>query len=243
MGYEKSKSLTETGIKHIYKYLLLQFFIIFILMLSSISLFFNKEANIFFLAFIFIELLIFCLPLISLINFFNGRNEFSQKHSHNVPLGLVFIIVYFPLLLVNLILSKGLFGASSIISAAADSFSISSIIQVIIVISLSIISNIFFGKALIHFISELVSEDERKNLQKTFILLVVGPLTFEITSLIALRSFYKNYKTVYKRIHEGSIKLTVTAPCPNCNRDIPVESKMCSFCGTEFIENPEMKIN
>ncbi len=212
-------------------------------MLSSISLFFNKESAIFFLVFILIELLIFSLPLISLINFFNGRNEFGQKHSHNVPLGLVFIIIYFPILLVNLILSKGLFGASSIISAATAGFSTSLITEVIIVISLFIISRIFLGKALIYFISELISEDDRKNLQKTFILLVVGPLTLEITSLIALGSFYKNYKAVYKRIRDDSLKRTVTAPCPNCNRDISIESKMCSYCGTEFVENPEMKID
>lgn len=51
MGNEKLKSLTETGIKYIYKYLLLQFFVIFILMLSSISLFFNKDAATFFFSF------------------------------------------------------------------------------------------------------------------------------------------------------------------------------------------------
>jgi hypothetical protein len=243
MGNEKLKSLTETGIKYIYKYLLLQFFVIFIIMLSSISLFFNKDVATFFLVFILLELLLFSLPLISLTSLFNGRNEFGQKHSHNITIGLVLIIVYFFILLIELIFSKGLFGASSIISAAADGFSTQLITQVIIVITLSIISSIVFGKALIYFISELVSKDEMKNLKKIFILLVVGPITLEITTLIALRSFYKNYKSVYKRIRQGSLKLTVTAPCPNCNRDIPVESKMCSYCGTEFMENPEMKID
>jgi hypothetical protein len=243
MGYEKSRSLTETGIKYIYKYLLLQFFIIFILILSSISLFFNREADIFFLVFIFLELLIFCLPLICLINLFNGSNEFGQKHSKNVILGLVLIIVYFFILLVELILSKGLFGASSIVSAAAAGFSNQLITQAIIVISLSIISRIVFGKALICFVSELVSEDEMKKLQRAYKLLIVGPLTLEITSLIALRSFYKNYKAVSKKIRGGSLKPTVTAPCPNCNRDIPVESKMCLYCGTKFVQNPEMKID
>lgn len=29
-------------------------------------------------------------------------------------------------------------------------------------------------------------------------------------------------------------------PCHFCNRDIPIESKVCSYCGKKFEENPDM---
>ena len=243
MGTEKSKSLTESGVKYISYYLLLQFYVIFILMICSFSLFFIKEASNFFLAFVFVELIIFILPIISLINLYNGRNEFGQKHSDNVTFGLILVIVYLAILLVKLILSKGLFGGSSIISLVASDFSTPFITQFIIVFSLSIVARIFFGKAFIYLISELITEDEKKDLQKNYKLLIIGPLTLEITGLIALRSFYKNYRAVYQRILEGKLKPAVTAPCPNCNRDIPIDSSVCLYCGSKFEENPDAKID
>jgi len=243
MGNEKSKSLTESGVKYISYYLLLQFYVIFILMICSLSLFFSKEASAFFLAFVILELIIFILPIISLINLYNGKNEFGQKHSYNVTFGLILVIIYFAILLVKLIVSKGLFGGSSIISLVTSDFSAPFITQFIIVFSLSIVSRVFFGKAFIYLISELITEDEKKNLQKNYKYLIIGPLTLEITGLIALRSFYKNYKAVYQRIYEGKLKPAVTAPCPNCNRDIPIDSRVCLYCGSKFEENPDAKID
>jgi uncharacterized membrane protein YvbJ len=35
---------------------------------------------------------------------------------------------------------------------------------------------------------------------------------------------------------------TLTVPCPFCNRDIPIESKVCSYCGKKFEENPDMDV-
>ncbi len=244
MGYSNPGSLTESGMKYISQCLLLQFCIILILMLSSIALIFSKDSSTLFIAFIFLELLIFILLILSLVKLYNGRNEFGSKHEYNIILSLILIAVYFFLSLGELILSGGIFGGSSIVSAAASGFSTSSIIQTIIVISLSIASRIFFGFALIYLISEFISEDFNKYLRKNvFYLLVLGPLTFEITGLLAIRSFYNTYRTIYLKIHEGKLKPAVTAPCPICNKDIPIESKVCPYCETEFEENPDMEID
>lgn len=243
MGTSDSKSLTESGIKFIYQYFLLQFCVISILMLCSIGLVFSRDLSVLFLAFILLELLIFFWFLIGLIKLYTGRSEFGQKHEYNIVLGLILILVYFFLFLGELILSGGIFGGSSLVSAAASGFA-SYITQSAIVISLSIASRVFFGLALIYLISELISENVKNYLRNNvFYFFVAGPLTFEITGLLAIRSFYNHYKSIYLSIHEGKFKPAVTAPCPNCDKDIPIESRVCPYCETKFEEHPEMEID
>ena len=71
-------------------------------------------------------------------------------------------------------------------------------------------------------------------LKISFVLLVLGTFTINITALIAYLLFFKIYQGVYLNIKQGGLKPAVIAPCPFCSSDIPIESKICKFCGAMF---------
>ena len=92
MGIKESKSLTELGLKTIYKYFILHFILLLSLLLISTALSLNQEnllslsASKFFfvITVIFLFILIFVYFIIGLKNMVNGRLEFTNTHVSSV---------------------------------------------------------------------------------------------------------------------------------------------------------------
>jgi hypothetical protein len=250
MGPTEPKSLTQSGIRYICRYFILKFCFVLALLLFSVTLFIGGEswlgnpgsALTFVGVVVFITILILLWLIIGLAHVFNGRKEFDNEHESNVILSTILLIVYAILFLITVVYSKGFTGGTAFISAASLGFS-SHILELAVTIALSIASHIIFGYAIIYSIGRLSSEEQKKRLQKAFYLLVIGNFTLNITGLIAYFMFFKVYREVYLSLKEGKIKAADTAPCPQCDRDISIESKVCPHCGAKFDEQTPIKID
>ena len=250
MGPTEPKSLTQSGTRYIYQYLFLTFCFTLALLLTSVTLFIGGEswlqnqgsALTFVAVDIFIAILILLLLFAGLAYLFNGRREFDNEHESNVILATILLIVYSILFLITLVYSKGFTGGRSFISAASLGFS-SHIPELVVTLALSIASHIIFGYAMMYLLGRLSTEEQKKRLQKAFYLLVAGNFTLNITGLIAYFMFFKIFQEVHLSLKEGKIKAAVTAPCPQCTRDISIESKACPHCGAKFDEQTPIKID
>lgn len=242
MGIGESKSFTGSGIKFISHYLIINLLLVLALLLVSVGLFFNygdllkfsESSPAYVGAVIFLFIIIYVWLIRGLVNIFNGRQEFGKKHETSVVFGIILIIAYFMVFLITLSYSKGFAGGTVLISTFSTGFSSDFFIQFIVTITLSSAAYILFGLALLYFIIDLVSKDQRKKIWIAFGLLVLSSFTLSITGIIALLLFFKSYREAYYKLAEGTLKAAVTAPCPFCNRDIPVNSKKCYYCNREF---------
>ena len=86
----------------------------------------------------------------------------------------------------------------------------------------------------------------KSNLSKKKILLIIAcvlgiiaPFTLSITGIIALILFFICYRDVYGNLQTDKTKPALTVPCPFCNREIPIDSKSCNYCGKVFKIDPE----
>lgn len=250
MGPTETKSLTQSGLRYICRYFILNLFFILALLLFSVTLFIggeswlkNQGSTLTFVAIVvFIAIIILLWLIIGLANIFNGRKEFDTKHEPNVILATILLIVYITLFLVTLVYSKGFTGGRAFISAASIGFS-SQVLELIVTLVLSIASHIIFGLAMAYLVKEVSSDDQKKRLRTALYLLVAGNFTLNITGLIAYFMFFKIYQEIYLSFKEGKIKAAVTAPCPQCDKDIPVESDVCPHCGTKFDKSAPIKID
>lgn len=251
MGNGESKSLTGSGIKYISQYFILNLLLVLAILLFSIGLFINDEDLIEFslsspeyvAIVIFLFIFIFLWLIRGLKDIFNGRKEFDDKHETSVVYGTILIIVYIFLFLITIAYSKGLAGGTVIIATAATGFSPSFLVQFIVTITLSAASHILFGLAILCFIIDILPKEQRKRLWIAFGLIVISSFTFSITGLIALALFFKSYRETYYILEEGKLKVNINAPCPSCNKDIPIESKACSYCGAQFEKDATIEID
>lgn len=245
MGDIQSKSLTEIGLKYIYKYFILHFSLLFIILLISTILSINQEnllslsASKFFfvIAFVFLYILVFIVLILGLANMVNGRREFSDIHESNVLVATSLIIVYLVLFFINLSIGEGFTGGTSFIAASSHGFSSSIMFQFYMVIVLSISSHLLFGFSLICLVKKLSTKGQMIQLKFAYVLLVLGTFTLNITALIAYLLFFKIFRNVYQNISEGKIKPALVAPCPKCSCEIPIEARICMFCGAKFEKN------
>jgi hypothetical protein len=251
MKIGESKSLTGSGIKYISQYLIINLFLILALLLLSVGLFvnygnlinFSESSPVFVGVVIFLFILIYFWLIRALVDIFNGRNEFGKKHETSVVFGTVLIIAYFMIFLLTLSFSKGFAGGTVFIATLSTGFSSSYFIQFIVTITFSAASHLIFGLALLCFIIDLISKEQRKKIWIAFSLLVLSTFTFGITGIIALILFFKSYREVYHMLAEGTLKAAVNAPCPFCNRDIPVDSKICYYCSAEFEKDATIDVD
>ena len=242
MGEKESLSLTKLGLKYIYKYLILHFSLLLFILLISTALSLYKQnlltlsASKFFfvIAIVFLFILVFIFLVIGLANIVNGRREFSDRHESNVLSATILIIIYLILYFINLTIAEGLTGGTAFLAAASSGFSLSVFPQFYLVMTLSIISHLLLGYSLIYLVKKLSTDKQMIKLKFTYILLVLGTFTLNITSLIAYLLFYKIFKDIYINIDQGKLKPALVAPCPKCSYDIPIESKICMFCGVKF---------
>jgi len=251
MGYGKSKSLTESGIKYISQFFILISLLILAILFFSVALFLNNKNLIEFsisqVSFvgilIFLYLLTFVWLIRGLADIFNGRKEFDEAHESSVILGTILIIIYIFLFLATLAYSKGFAVGTVFIAAVSTGFSSSYLASFIGTIILSLISHILFGLALVNLILNLLPKEQKKKLWKIFYLFVASTFTFGITGLIAYVLFFRSYQEINFMLCEGKLKAAVNAPCPYCNRDIPIESKVCPYCATEFEKDAIIQVD
>jgi len=250
MGPTEPKSSTQSGIRYIYRYFILNFCFVLALLLFSVTLFIGGESWLlnqgstltFIGAVVFMALLILLWLIVGLAYVFNGRHEFDSEHDSNVILATILLIVYAILFLITLVYGKGFTGGRSFISAASLGFS-SHILELVVTLALSIASHIIFGYAMMYLVGRVSSEEQKKRLRKAFYLLVAGNFTLNITGLIAYFMYFKIFQELYLSLKEGKIKAAVTAPCPQCDRDISVESTTCPHCGAKLDEQIPIKID
>jgi len=242
MGEEEFKSFTELGLKYIYRYFILHFSLLLILLLISIA-FLVTQQNLlslsasgffFIIAIIFLFILIFIWLIIGLRHILNGRMEFGEAHESNVILATLLIIAYLIIYFINLTIAQGFTGGAAFIAAASDGFSSSIFLQFFIVIALSVTSDLLFGFSLICLVKKLTTAKQMKKLKVAYVLLVLGTFTINITALIAYILFYKIFKDVHLNISKGLLRPSLIVPCPNCSHEIPIESHICKFCGAKF---------
>ena len=250
MGPTEQKSLTQSGIRYVYQYLFLTFCFNLVLLLSSFTLFIGEESwrensgstLTFVGVVVFISIMILLLLVVGLAYIFNGKREFDDEHESNVILATILLIVYVMLFLIAVVYSKGFTGGRAFISAASLGFS-SHLLELVVTLAISIASHIIFGYAMMYLIGRLSSEEQKKRLQKAFYLLVAGNFTLNMTGLIAYFMYFKIFQEVHLSLKEGKIKAAVTAPCPQCNKDISIESKICPNCGAKFDESKPITID
>ncbi len=247
MGSKDSESLTELGLRNIYRYFILALSLTLSILLLSVVLYLSQEkipdistSKFYFVLIIFFLFLVIFIWLIrSLAIFFNGRKEFSKQHESNVIMATLLFIAYFILFFINLLFAGGFTGGTVFIAAASTGFDTSVMLQFIIVVIFSIILYILLGLAFLYLIQELISDAQIKKLKKALVLFALSTVTFNITGLIAYVLFFIVYRDSYLSLHEGKLKPAITAPCPNCNSEIPVESLVCPHCKTEFKSSKE----
>lgn len=251
MGVGEPKSLTGSGIKTISQYLIINLFLVLALLLLSVGLFinygnlieFSSSSPAFVAVVIFLFIFIYFWLIKGLIAIFNGRKEFGRKHESSVVFGVILIIAYFMIFLITLSYSKGFAGGTVFIATFSTGFSSNFIIQFIVTISLSAAAHLLYGLALLCFIIDLVSKEQRKKIWIAFSLLVLSTFTLSITGIIALILFFKSYREAYYMLEEGKLKAAETAPCPFCNRDIPIDSKTCLYCNREFKKDASIDLD
>jgi len=242
MGDKEFKSLTEIGLKHIYKYLILHFSLILGLLLISTTLSLNQEnllslsASRFFfvITVIFLFIIIFIWFIIGLKNMVNGRMEFSDPHESNVLMATSLVIVYLILYFINLTIAEGFTGGTAFVAWASSGFSSSVFLQFFFVIIISINTNLLLGFSLIYLVKKLATKNQLIVLKAAYLLLVLGTFTLNITALIAYLLFFKMFRNIYLNINKGILKPAIVSPCPNCSCDIPIESLICKYCGAKF---------
>ena len=242
MGVKETKSLTEIGLKYIYKYLILHFSLVLCLLIISTFLSLNQEnlldlsasKLLFVITIIFLFILIFIYFIIGIKNMINGRMEFGDLHESNVMLATTLIIIYIILYFITLTIAEGFTGGTAFIAAASHGFSLSIFFQFFFVIILSINSHLLLGFSLIYLVKNLTTKKQYRNLKIAYVLLVLGTFTVNVTALIAYLIFFKIYKDLYADIAKGNLKPALVAPCPKCSCEIPIEAQICRFCGAKF---------
>ena len=251
MGIGESKSLTGAGIKTISQYLIINLFLVSALLLLSVGFFvnygnlikFSNSSPTFVAVVIILFIIIYFWLIKGLVDVFNGRKEFGKKHETSVVFGVILIIAYFMIFLITLSYSKGFAGGTVLIATFSTGFSSDFIIQFIITISLSAAAHLLFGLALLCFIIDLLSKEQRKKIWIAFCLLVLSTFTLSITGIIALILFFKSYREAFYMLEEGTLKAAETAPCPFCNRDIPIDSLNCLYCNKEFKKDASIDLD
>jgi hypothetical protein len=247
MGPKDIDSLTELGLRCIYRYFILALSLTLSILLLSIVLYLNQENILgiytskfyFVFIFFFLFLIIFIWLIRGLAIIFNGRKEFSTQHESNVIMATLLFIAYLIMFFINLLLAGGFTGGTAFIAAASTGFNTSIMLQFIIVVIFSIILYILVGLGFLYLIQELISDTQIKKLKKALVLFALSTVTFNITGLIAYVLFFMVYRDTYLSLHEGKLKPAVTAPCPNCDSEIPVESQVCPHCKMELKSRKE----
>jgi len=249
MGTDNFESFTESGLRYSYRFFLLGFSITLSMLIVALMLYFNQEriwevtsSKIYFvLTIFFLFLIVFFYFIRGIAIVFNARQEFESDHELNVILATLIFIAFFVIFFINLSLAWGFTGGSSLIAYASMGFDSSLLIVFVVVIIFSTLVYILLGLASTYLIKGLITEKQISTLKKAFVLFALSSFTLNITGLFAYVLFYSVYRDTYLSLNKGNLKAVITAPCPGCNREIPIESQVCPHCGIELILEEEVE--
>lgn len=247
MGLEDFESFTGLGLKCVYRYFLLGFSITLSMLILSVMLYLNQEEILevtplkiyFVLTIFFLFLIVFIYFIRGIAIIFNARKEFESDHELNVILATLIFIGFFIIFFINLSLSRGFPGGSALIAFASMGFDTSLLTVFIVVVIFSVLIYILLGFASLYLIKGLISEEGIRKLKKALVLFALSTFTLNVTGLIAYVVFYTVYRDTYSSLNVGKLKAVITAPCPYCDRDIPIESHFCPYCDTELKSRQE----
>jgi len=259
MGLKKDKSTlyTAEGIKRFTEFLHYMFIMVAIQIVLAIILiigFFNEGAADFlysifssgvFIAIIgiFDGILLFWL-FWAFIYIVLGRKEINKDHEVRVMIASAFLIPSIVLLAIQIILSKGLIISSSAFYLVNSESNLAEIlVQNQFLLAVSIVFPILLGFSLLIFIDVLISKMDSKQFYYAVGMFIISTFTLSFTSLYAYKKFNDIYSFLYKKIMEANIKPTDFAPCPFCNKEISIDSKVCRFCGAKFEHRSETDID
>lgn len=251
----RSATFTEEGVKRLYQFFILNFGIILfqillviIVLLGAYSgylsgLLYSIITSSVFVALIWIiDALILVWLFWSFTDMVLGRKEFDKQHEISVIIASALFIPSIFLYLFQLILSKGLVVSASAFYFNPTGYAGTILVQGQLLLAISIALPIMLGPALFLFIHKLSVTTEKVPLLVACVLLATSPFTINITALIAFILFFLIYKSVYLQLQHVGPRPTLTVPCPFCNRDIPIESKVCPYCGKKFEENLDIDV-
>jgi len=169
-----------------------------------------------------------------------GWKEFGKKHQVFVIIAFCLAISYFILYIINLVLYGITANLALSFSLYTDSNLYSQILSTAVILSL--VLPILATLAFVLFIFNL--SKQRKLLFIAFILGILAPFTFSITGIISLFMFYICYNNVQGNLQTERVKPNLQVPCPFCNREIPIDSKSCKYCGKVFnVSSEQDKFN
>jgi hypothetical protein len=247
MGSDNFESFTESGLRYSYRFFLLGFSITLSMLIVALMLYFNQEkiwevtsSKIYFvLTIFFLFLIVFFYFIRGIAIIFNAREEFESDHELNVVLAILIFIAFFIIFFINLSLSWGFTGGSSLIAYASMGFDSSLFIVFVVIVIFSTLVYILLGLASTYLIRGLITEKQIRTLRIAFVLFALSTFTLNVSGLFAYVLFYTVYRDTYLSLNKGNLKAVITAPCPGCNREIPIESRVCPHCGTELILEEE----
>ena len=247
---------TTEGVKRLYQFFILNFIIvllqilivvILLIGLSSGSFFnavFSLISSVFFGVIIWIiEILIMLWLFWAFTDMILGRKEFDKQHEISVIIASAFLIPSIFLYLIQLIISKGL-----AISASTFYFNTSGgletlLVQGALLLAISIILPIFMGISLFLFIHKLSVTIEKVPLFIAMGLLIASPFTLYFTGLASYILFFIIYRKIYHNLYSAKLKPVDKAPCPFCDKDIPMESRVCPYCGARFEASKDTELD
>jgi hypothetical protein len=206
--------------------------VVFILFVFCFVPFLSGFAYFALLYFIFIIILVLLIQ--GIIYFLLGRKEFGIKHQIFVITGFCLAVFYFILFIVKIVLDISADVALTyLIYTNFDLVYLLFFTNLIICIILPII----FGLVMLFFIYNL--SKQKFLLLVAFIMGILAPFTFSVTGIISFLLFYMCYRNVCGSLEIEKVKPVLTVPCPFCDREIPMDSKSCKYCGRVFERNEE----
>lgn len=259
MGFKKDSSVLKTseGLLRISKFLHYMYLMIFvqiiiglILIIGSLNEGISEILEMIFSSIVFIAIIcIFDLFILfwlfwGFLYMARGRKELNKDHEIKVMIASAFLIPSMILFVMQIIFSKGLIISSSAFYLVNSESSLANIlVQNQFLLIISIVLPILFAFSFALFINELLTGKYKKSSYYTWGFLIVSPLTFNITALYAYLKFYNIYHLLHKKLLKANLKPTDRAPCPFCNQEIPIDSKICQYCNAKFEKNEETEID
>jgi len=259
MGLKKDSSVLKTSVgllriseflRYMYLMIIVQIIIGLILIVGSHNQGISEILEMIFSSMVFIAIIcIFDAILLfwlfwGFLYMAQGRKEINKDHEIRVMIASAFLVPTMILFAMQIILSKGLIISSyAFYFVDAESSLANILVQNQLLFVISIVLPILLAFSILFYIYELLSGIDKKPLFYRLGFLIVSPLTFNITALYAYLKFNKIYHLLHKKLLMANLKPTERAPCPFCNQEIPIDSKICQYCNAKFEKHEETEID
>jgi len=259
MGFKKDSSVLKTSVgllriseflRYMYFMIIVQIIIGLVLIIGSFNEGISEILEMFFSSIVFIAIICIFDAIILFWLFWGflymaqGRKEINKDHEIRVMIASAFLVPSMILFVMQIIFSKGLIISSSAFYLVDAESSLANIlVQNQFLLVISIVLPILFAFSFLIYINSLLPGIDKKPLFLIGGFLIVSPFTFNITALLAYLKFYNIYHLLHKKLLEANLKPTESAPCPFCNQDIPIDSKICQYCGAKFEKHKETEID